>query len=159
MQIDIEKLRKTILAVDDSYCEAGGNFPINIDLPDNVLKEIEMAWGKNSERKAATLTEAKAKFDEITGYGLKIYWLGRIDKLNPNNVKVFQWITENFVPVETQQKQPVGSIWDVKFKDEDTNQLLKETLNKLWDNYTQIPNNGLPQDSVKKFSLKNLFRK
>lgn len=130
-----------------------------INLPDNIINEIETAYGKGRDSQAITFQEARKKFDEITGYGLKIYWLGRLDKLNPHNIKVFQWITENFVPMELQEKYPISNLYDVKFKGEDHSQLIDQTLDKLWENYKKIPNTGLLADPVKKFSLKRIFGK
>lgn len=130
-----------------------------IELPENVMNEIKSCWYSRERRIADNTQEAKAMFEEFTGYGLKLYWLKSGMKLNPANTAVFQWITDNFVPKNIQEKYPSTSFDEPMFKNEDYTKLRKVTLDSLWASYLQNPNNDIIAEPVKKSTLKSLFKK
>lgn len=130
-----------------------------IELPENVMNEIKSCWYSREHSIADNAQEAKAMFDEFTGYGLKLYWLKSGMKLNPANTAVFQWITDNFVPKNIQNKYSNIGFDEPMFKNEDYTKLQKITLDSLWSNYLQHPDNDIVQKPVKKSTLKSLFKK
>jgi hypothetical protein len=129
------------------------------DIPENIqkplIRELEYAWGKGTEREAKTVEEAKRKVQEMTGYSLEMLWQNRYAKLNPDLVPILVWISQNLMKE--------GLVYSTdkhadKFPNEDHKQLCREAINNLWNLYVATPDTGLPLPPVKPSFFKRLFK-
>lgn len=120
-----------------------------LDIPEEerhiLIRQIEHAWSRGRPTEAKNIDTALNLTQEIVGYSLRMFWLGRKDKLNEDSIKAFDWITKNIV------KERLDN-------NENYHELSYHVINEIWSLYTATPNNGLPQPITKKFSLKKFFK-
>jgi hypothetical protein len=114
--------------------------PVNLsDAPENIKKTLihEMDSWKRFNAQPQSAEAARASFEEMTIYSIRMYWQARFDKLNQESRDAFEWATYQFIPKHldfkgVQPGQPV-------FSDEDTTALAKNMVNDLWQAYLATP--------------------
>ena len=130
-----------------------------LDVPEKIrpiiVAELERAWRKGTSTQAKNMEEAKKSVHEFTGYGLRLFWLGRHSKLNPQVIPAFEWMSKNLVDKDIKKTYFFNKPNEVLFQGYDHNQLAKSVVEKLWTIYQATPDMDFP---AKKSILKKFFR-
>lgn len=82
-------------------------------LPEEVQaflkRRFDAAWDRAAN--AVWNAEVQSQIQSSFGYHLQMYWLGRSDKLSPQDLPILAWVTQTLVPADILAMGP-GEVYD-----------------------------------------------
>ena len=102
-------------------------------------------------------SQIKKDMNDSLGYILKMYWLGRGDKMSSEIKPALEWLTKNLLEENISAKFTGFKNHEVQFQGENHEQLSHEVMDKLFNIMKDTPGINLPAP-VEKFSIKKLFK-
>ncbi len=125
------------------------------DIKQKLINEFDSSW-KNRLNDSETQENICAKICEHSGYMLRMFWLGRGDKVGVDKLPLFDWLTKEFVDKELL----VGYIGfkpnEVLFKGVEHSFLANEVIKRAFDVYKELPEVSLHKKEIS--GIRKLFK-
>jgi hypothetical protein len=95
-------------------------------------------------KKFKNYEELKDYVKEPFAYLLKMYWMGRFDKMSESDTHVLEWVSGIFLNEDFSQQVQNRQDNEVAIKDINLDSLASKVFDDLWICYEQDPNIKLP---------------
>lgn len=119
-------------------------------IPSDVNTILQKEVG-DACKNAATLEDVHEAFTERTGYMLKMFWLGRADKINSELRPCLDWMTRSFVPPDVLRASAYSDFrnGEVQFKRRDHTTLMFGVINQTFEICQSLDGINLPASGHK----------
>lgn len=110
---------------------------------DYIEQHFDSAWGRTSAQPRPFDAKAEQLASEGFIYSLRMYWLGRTDKLSSYALEPMAWITRQLVPAAILATEPEGPYTQVRrlgrvmFPDHNHHDLARQAVTTLLNAYAE----------------------
>lgn len=125
-----------------------------------LVNHLDNAWNRTQVTPPILGPDLRSQVVSLVSYSLRMYWLGRTDKMSSRVLPMFAEITQAFVPAAVLAKEPsppytkVGQ-GRILFAGENHNALAHEVMQKVVDAYAV--DQGVEPPAPKRRGLFRLF--
>lgn len=108
------------------------------------IEEIRRGLPKDCELQSCRGEDLLVSFTQDTGYLLRMYWLGRADKIPPRLMPALDWATRHGLPERLRKAYRGFSAGNALFVGEDHHELARCVMRQTYQACCAIEGSGLP---------------